>query len=424
MPKPLRFVALFLVAMPLPAGQSPVIQDPVIQDPDNQDQVLAQNKVLRPGDAAPELHLAELVSVSDQKGAASIAPPRLADYRGKVVVLEFWATWCGACLAAVPHWNAVVDELSDPQKVSGSDFVFLAICDEDRAAIERCLGKIPRKGLVFRDEDSATMKAYDPGTVPHVVVVDRGGKIAAVTDAGSLTVQALDNIAKGRPHGMPFKEPAKRRSNLAGDAPPTTRRHVIQKAKNPGNRMRVDHGRYESIGLPLRVALQSLSGLPHSQVDITLPAKDTNFDILVENPTVERDQIEEYALAVICRELGIRREDSREERDVLVLTRIQGVDGPPVAAGTKRSLAIRGPQLDAKGQSMQPLVEFLSRISGGKPVVDETGLEGTFDYGFQVFTRDDLVQQLAKIGLEYSKGRREVQVLRFVDGNGPDDKDG
>src|SRR5215475_12511717 len=74
--------------------------------------------VLRLGDPAPPLNLAEVLQ------APKDANTTWESLRGKVVVLDFWATWCGPCVASIPHWN----ELS--QKFRDQPVVFLAISDE------------------------------------------------------------------------------------------------------------------------------------------------------------------------------------------------------------------------------------------------------------------------------------------------------
>ena len=68
-----------------------------------------------------------------------------ASLKGKVVVLEFWATWCSPCVASLPHLNQLVASL-DPAK-----FQFISIDDEDPNAVQRFLTRKKMSGWVGLD---------------------------------------------------------------------------------------------------------------------------------------------------------------------------------------------------------------------------------------------------------------------------------
>jgi thiol-disulfide isomerase/thioredoxin len=84
---------------------------------------------LKAGLQAPPLQIVKLLQ----------APSRsLANWealRGKAVVLEFWATWCGPCAAAIPHMNKLADEFA------GKPVQFIAITAEKQDAVDRFLAK-------------------------------------------------------------------------------------------------------------------------------------------------------------------------------------------------------------------------------------------------------------------------------------------
>ena len=76
------------------------------------------------GDAPPDLTLTRTIQ---GPGATEISWEKL---RGNVVVLEFWVTWCGPCVQAIPHWNELVDEFHD------KPVRFLSVTSENESAVK------------------------------------------------------------------------------------------------------------------------------------------------------------------------------------------------------------------------------------------------------------------------------------------------
>jgi thiol-disulfide isomerase/thioredoxin len=100
------------------------------------------------------------------------SPYPLASQKGKIVVLNFWATWCGPCRAMEPHFERVAAQFQGI-----ADIVFLAAdCDEDETLVPPYLQEEkPRTTVVFADGLDRLLGVY---SFPTVVVLDRTGKIA------------------------------------------------------------------------------------------------------------------------------------------------------------------------------------------------------------------------------------------------------
>lgn len=151
--------------------------------------IVASAAAVRPeiGATAPPLHFTQLLQAPS--GTQTDWPA----LRGKVVVLEFWATWCGPCVASIPHLNELATAV-DPATVQ-----FISIDDnDDPKVVENFLSKRKMAGWVGIDTSGATLKAYGVGGIPMTVLVDTKGRIAAVTQPQFVTADKLLALAAGK----------------------------------------------------------------------------------------------------------------------------------------------------------------------------------------------------------------------------------
>ncbi len=100
-------------------------------------------------------------------------PMRLADLRGKVVVVNFWATWCPPCVEETPALNRL------QQHIAPRDGMVLGVSvDEDPAAYDRFL---QQQGVIFptfRDPSKKIPLDYGTSMYPETYIIGRDGRIA------------------------------------------------------------------------------------------------------------------------------------------------------------------------------------------------------------------------------------------------------
>ena len=147
------------------------------------------NKIIASGDLAPEFRLEKY----------DAGPVSLADLRGKVVMVHFWATWCPPCVEELP----TLDRLHN--STLGKDFEMLAVGVDDEGAgtivpfIRNNRLTLP----VFFDPGGSVAKSYGTYKLPETYILDRAGvvryKAIGPRDwTEPANIQALRNVIEAR----------------------------------------------------------------------------------------------------------------------------------------------------------------------------------------------------------------------------------
>jgi thiol-disulfide isomerase/thioredoxin len=119
-------------------------------------------------------------------------PVRLADLKGRVVVLDVWATWCGPCREMIPHQRELVERLKN------KSFTLVSISvDEKRETVVEFLNKEPMPWVHwFNGPDGRIVADLNVGFYPTIYVIDEKGVIQYKDVRGKLLDQAVDALLK------------------------------------------------------------------------------------------------------------------------------------------------------------------------------------------------------------------------------------
>ncbi len=100
---------------------------------------------------------------------------RLAEHRGDIVLLNFWASWCGPCRQEMPKLEAL------QKHFSAAGFTVLAVSvDEDEASARALAKELDVSFPMLLDQGHAISAAYQLQAVPSTVVIDRDGQVQYV----------------------------------------------------------------------------------------------------------------------------------------------------------------------------------------------------------------------------------------------------
>ena len=136
------------------------------------------------GKASPEIEADDLDGV----------PFRLTQYRGKVVVLTFWATWCGPCMAMVPHERTMV------KRFEGKPFALLGINgDQDKDNAKRAVRERQINWRSWWDasaKNEPISKTWNVRGWPTGYVIDHNGIIRYKNLRGRELEEAVERLLK------------------------------------------------------------------------------------------------------------------------------------------------------------------------------------------------------------------------------------
>lgn len=366
------------------------------------------------GEPAPPMTLEKLL----QTPAAAKADWN--NLRGKVVVLEFWATWCGPCIGAFPHLNELAEKFKD-QPVQ-----FIAVTDEKEPVVSAFLRRKQLKAWVGLDTDRSLFKAFGIFGIPHTVLVGREGKIAGMTYPMSLKEEHLNALVAGKPVNL-YQTSTKKDLITAGMLPGTDQQSVkpmFQILVRPSISDTVGrsqgNGSFTDVGATVVSLLSSAYGANSARMRLTCEVPEVRYDVVVKTTSRDDAGMKRWLQRTIEEVFDLTARRETNEVDVLVL-RATGTKNealtPTVSTGGSSGMAGPG-RISAVRQPMKWLASGLE-IQIKKPVVDETGFTGEFDIELTWKNSNDRLEQTRRLveavreqlGLQLTPARRTIAML-------------
>jgi cytochrome c biogenesis protein CcmG/thiol:disulfide interchange protein DsbE len=375
------------------------------------------------GNAAPELSLTQVM----QAPAGTKAD--WASLRGKVIVLEFWATWCAPCIGEIPVLNAL-NAAVDPAKVQ-----IISVDDEDSAVVQAFLKKKPINGWIGLDSSSKIFDRYGVYSRPETVVVGPDGRVASTTmRPEALSAANLLALANGGPLNAAAPSAATQ-AQLDQSTAQAFSAQISQSATTEGALFEisltaaghVEEGKEPETHLMMRgpgqmdvtqasptVLLNMALGIPATRITGAKEIDNALYNLHVEAPNAEPKQLASAVELAIASGAHLRIERQTVMKDAYVLT------ATPEAAGHLTHPPGGGAAFySPKRQVLQCLNATMSQIAGGiekaleMPVVDETGLDGMVMDTLKITPKDvaSANAALATLGLKLTAAKRSIETV-------------
>jgi thiol-disulfide isomerase/thioredoxin len=141
---------------------------------------------MQEGNPAPDF------SFADAKGKMH----SLKSFKGKIVLVDFWASWCGPCRQEIPNVKKYYEEYKSNKKIA---FVSVSIdakrADWDKAVKEE---NMPWLQLLAPNGGKEIMDSYQFSGIPFIILIDQDGKIYKKNLRGESIKEAIDNVLAGK----------------------------------------------------------------------------------------------------------------------------------------------------------------------------------------------------------------------------------
>lgn len=357
-------------------------------------------RLAKTGQPAPEINLPKLINAP----AATLSD--WGALSGKVVVLEFWATWCEPCAEYLPELNSLAE------RFRGKPVVFIHITDESEADVRAFLELNKIDGWVAPEASAEVFKAFRVYGRPHTVLIGRDGKVAGFPH-GDLDAEDIMGLLAGQYTPPGAAGPALSTGSALGEF------YLARSALSSGT-AQYGPASLTASAMSLEYALEWVHGRvdrfdikPEAAADMA-----ASYDIRLRLPAAQAARKNKFFLDGLEASLGLRVRTSRPEAEVLVLRKAPG--GP---ANVKKrqgygGAELNGAVLEVKGASFSVLAARLKEIFG-QPVLDETGEAGPYEYRFEFDTADPKTMDARlqkQLGLRLQRLRRKITVVEVSKG--------
>eukprot|EP01132_Coremiostelium_polycephalum_P018523 gene18523-22079_t len=127
---------------------------------------------------------------------------KISDFKGKLLIIDFWATWCSSCIKNFP-------KMEDFQKKFAGKIQILASTSQDEETVKKFLiSHSTTRGrtvnITTAVDDKILRELFPHNGIPHIVWIDQEGKVAAITGVEEFTEQNITQILSGKANpGLP-----------------------------------------------------------------------------------------------------------------------------------------------------------------------------------------------------------------------------
>ncbi|QEC51504.1 thiol-disulfide isomerase/thioredoxin [Anseongella ginsenosidimutans] len=372
----------------------------------------------------------------------------LDDYKGKLIILDFWATTCSSCIKALPKLDLLQQKFRE-------DVMFIPVTYEDQGRIDLFKQRnaiLKNFQLPFVIEDTVLKQLFIHRMIPHVIWIGRDGVIKAVTDDQYINAENIAQLLSGEEVHWPVKKDVlsydygnsllSHAEKAGGYAIVTGYKSGVQ----PASGFEVDSNartvRRYMVNYPILKLYLAAWGnyfLPKTHIRLKVADKSRYLYNEEEAYRTVWNQKNSFCYELVLpwdETVGLKEQTRRiknhmrndlnrflnlngrmEKRRVpcLVLVRTTDEDNMKTGGGKfKNTLNTDDPVKKLHNEKLSFLIWQLNQTVGNLPALDETGYAGKVDLELKISSFRDIAalrRALQPYGLDLKKAEREVELF-------------
>lgn len=342
----------------------------------------------------------------------------------KFIVLEFWATWCGPCIEAIPHMNSLQAKFNRP------DLYFVSITDESRQKVERFLKRVELKSIVVSDQNNKTQALFGDGVkgvvqLPLTVLINDKGDVSWMGLPFDLTESMIADFLSGKKVESGISSAVNVTLHTDESTAINNQDESIELLKNRDILYKLEFRKSASkspqmtkagttlnyfAGMVFPELYSEVFGYNKNAVLVPEKIKNEYYDLIYKNVNGEKEdmlEVEKYILDALRlkKSVSLRKVKVYEASvsDIQLLEKT--TDDFMSRSGTKDKVVFTG-------YTMRDFFKDLGKYTS-EMIVMPNVIDGRYDFIIDITSIEDIIESLEKYGIKMSAAEKSIEMIEL-----------